>query len=236
MNILSFFEKIYLINLDERTDRWEKCLDIFQQYEFNSYERISGVKPLEEDFPYLDQKSRSQLGCSLSFYRIIKNAYEKQFENILILEDDFYFIYSKEKTYEILKNSIENLPENWDVFYLGGNIMYDFSNNPLSLFKEKLFKLNSSYCTHSISFSKKGISIFIDEFPSEIIFIKNIVEDYKVIDVFMAREFCKNNLCFIPNEMLCSQIAGFSSIENCVTDYSDLITRHKNCIDSLNLQ
>ena len=55
MNILSFFEKIYLINLDERTDRWEKCLDIFQQYEFNSYERISGVKPLEEDFPYLDQ-------------------------------------------------------------------------------------------------------------------------------------------------------------------------------------
>ena len=60
MNILSFFEKIYLINLDERTDRWEKCLDIFQQYEFNSYERISGVKPLEEDFPYLDQKSRSK--------------------------------------------------------------------------------------------------------------------------------------------------------------------------------
>jgi len=115
MNPFSFFEKIYIINLDERTDRWEKCLDIFKEYELDSYERVSGEKILEEKFPYLDQKSRSQLGCALSFYKIIKNAYDNQFENILIFEDDFYFIHSKEKTYQILKNSIENLPENWDV-------------------------------------------------------------------------------------------------------------------------
>lgn len=233
MNAFSFFEKIYFINLDERLDRWVKCLDIFREYELNSYERISGVKISEEDFPYLNQKSRSQLGCALSFYKILKNAYDNQFENILIFEDDFYFINSKEITYEILKNSIKSLPEDWDVYYLGANIIYDFCSNPLSIFKQKLFRLNSSYCMHSIGFSKKGISIFIDKFPSEIIFVNNILEDYKAIDIFMAKEFCKNNLCFISDEMLCSQIPGFSSIENCMTDYSDLITRHKNSINSL---
>ena len=58
MNPFSFFEKIYIINLDERTDRWEKCLDTFKEYELNLYERVSGVKILEEEFHYLDQKSR----------------------------------------------------------------------------------------------------------------------------------------------------------------------------------
>ena len=235
MNAFSFFEKIYIINLDERTDRWEKCLDIFKEYELNSYERVSGVKILEEQFPYLDQKSRSQLGCALSFYIILNNAFNNQFENILIFEDDFHFVNNKEKTFDILKTSIENLPNDWDIFYLGANIMYDFSNNPISFFKDKLFRLNSCYCMHSISFSKKAISTFISTFPSEILFIKKILEDYKAIDIFMAKEFCNKNLCFIPSEMLCSQIPGFSSIENCMTDYSDLITRHKNSIDSFNL-
>jgi len=82
---------------------------------------------------------------------------------------------------------------------------------------------------------KKAISIFIEKFPNEMIFIKNILEDYKAIDIFMAKEFCNNNLCFISDEMLCSQIPGFSSIENCMTDYSDLINRHRNSINSFNL-
>jgi GR25 family glycosyltransferase involved in LPS biosynthesis len=234
MNPFSFFEKIYIINLDERTDRWEKCLDTFKEYELNLYERVSGVKILEEEFHYLDQKSRSQLGCALSFYRIIKNAYDNQFENILIFEDDFHFIHPKEKTYEILKNSIENLPENWDVFYLGANIMYDFFHNPISVFNEKLFKLNSCYCMHSISFSKKGIRIFLENFHNEWFFIQSILEVYKAIDVFMAKEFCDKNLCFISNEMLCIQSPSFSSIENCMTDYSDLVSRYNNSIDKLN--
>ena len=233
MNPFTFFEKIYCINLDERLDRWEKCLDIFEQYEINSYERISGIKLIEEDFPYLDQKSRSQLGCALSFYRIIKNAYDNQFSSILIFEDDFYFIHSKEKTKEVLSNSIGNLPEEWDVFYLGANIMYDYCANPVSFFGKYLFKINSAYCMHSIAFSRKGISTFIEKFSDEFIFANNILEFYKAIDVFMAKDFCMNNLCFVCDEMLCSQIPGFSSIENCMTDYSDLISRHEKTINSI---
>lgn len=233
MNAFSFFEKIYIINLDERIDRWEKCLDIFKEYELSSYERVSGVKLVQEDFPYFDQKSRSQLGCALSFYRIIKNAYENQFSSILIFEDDFYFIHSKEKTKEVLSNSIRNLPEEWDTFYLGANIMYDYCANPVSLFSEYLFKINSAYCMHSISFSRKGITSFIKKFPDEFIFVSSMLDFYKAIDVFMAKEFCKENLCFVCDEMLCSQIPGFSSIENCMTDYSDLISRHEKTTKSI---
>ena len=56
---------------------------------------------------------------------------------------------------------------------------------------------------------------------------------YKAIDVFMAKEFCDKNLCFICNEMLCIQSPSFSSIENCMTDYSDLVNRYNNSINRL---
>lgn len=233
MKILSFFEKIYFINLEDRVDRLDKCLEIFKEYNINYYERVNGIKILEDDYPYLDQKSRSQLGCALSFYKIIKNAYDNKFENILIFEDDFYFIHAKEKTEEILSNSIKNLPKEWDIFYLGANIMYDYCTSPMVSFEKNLFKVNSAYCTHSMAFSKNGIFKFIEKFQSEIIFIEKILEEYKTIDIFMAKEFCINNSCFIPDEMLCGQSFGFSSIENCMVDYSDLIRRHecavKNC-------
>ena len=84
MRILSdFFDKIYCINLEERVDRWEKCLQIFQEYGIDSYEKINGVRVLEQDYPYLENKSRSQLGYAISFYKIIKNAYKNNYKNIL---------------------------------------------------------------------------------------------------------------------------------------------------------
>ena len=232
-NIYNFFEKIYCINLKDRPDRWDKCRKIFQEYGINSYERIDGVKIIEKEYPYLDQKSRSQLGCSLSFYRIIKNAYDNKFKNILIFEDDFLFVNSKEKTEELLSSSIRNLPEEWDVLYLGANIMYDYCVNPIIYFKEHILKINSAYCMHSVAFSAKGISAFIEKFPDEIVFVKKIIDDYKILDVFMAKEFCFENSCFITNGMLCTQNIGFSSIENCVTDYSDLLNRYNRAVDNL---
>jgi GR25 family glycosyltransferase involved in LPS biosynthesis len=237
MKVLSFFEKIYCINLEDRVDRWEKCLEIFKKYNIDSCERVNGVKVFEQDYPYLDQKSRSQLGCALSFYRIIKKSYDNKFRNILIFEDDFYFIHSKEKTEEILNNSIESLPKEWDIFYLGANIMYDFSNNPIGSFKEHLLKLNSAYCTHSISFSKKSMSTILQKFPTENIFVNEILNNYKTIDIFFAKSFCLENYCFIPNEMICLQSPCFSSIENRYCDHSsEMLKRFENAKKIFNLK
>jgi GR25 family glycosyltransferase involved in LPS biosynthesis len=215
--------------MDSRLDRWQNCLKNFEDYQITNYERVSGVEISEKDFQNLDQKSRSQLGCSLSFYRIIENSYNNNCESVLILEDDFYFINSLEKTLELLENSIKDLPEEWDIFYLGANVMYDFSNNPMSSFKKYLFKLNSAYCTHSISFSKKGMASIMERFPNEIIFIDEMIKKYQVIDVFLSKDFCLNNFCFIPNEMLCLQSPSFSSIEDAYCDYShELLQKFEN--------
>jgi len=233
MNAFDFFEKIYLINLEERQDRLEKSLINFNNYEINNFERVDAIKIKKEDYPYLNDREKCQLGCALSFYRTIKKSYDKKFNSILIFEDDFEFIHSKDDTNLFLKKSIDNLPLDWDVFYLGANIMYDYCNCPIEKFSDNLLKVNSAYCCHAISFSSKAISKIVEIFPDESIFIEKM-SHYKAIDIFLANYFCFNNLCFLCGEILCSQSPGFSSIENCMTDYSDLKNRHQNAINSLN--
>jgi GR25 family glycosyltransferase involved in LPS biosynthesis len=226
--MFNFFEKIYLINLEERKDRLEKSLINFKNYDINDFERVEGIKIDKENYPLLDNREKSQLGCALSFYKIIKNAYIKNLNSVLIFEDDFEFVHNKETTNLFLKKSIDNLPFYWDVIYLGANIMYDYSNNPIEKFSENLFRVNSAYCCHSIAFSKIAISKIIDIFPNESVFIERM-NSYKAIDIFMAKEFCIENSCFITSEMLCNQYASFSSIEGCNCDYSnELIQRFEN--------
>jgi len=233
MNAFNFFEKIYLINLEERQDRLEKSLINFNNYGIDNFERVDGIKIRKENYPYLEDREKCQLGCALSFYKTIEKAYEKKFNSILIFEDDFEFIHSKDDTNLFLKKSIDNLPPDWDIFYLGANIMYDYSSCPIEKFSDNLLKVNSAYCCHAISFSNRAISKILEIFPDESIFIEKM-NDYKAIDIFLANHFCFNNLCFLSSEILCSQSPGFSSIENCMTDYSDLKNRHKNAINSLN--
>jgi hypothetical protein len=232
MNAFSFFEKIYLINLEERKDRLENSLININNYEINNFEKFNGVKINENEYTFLSDKEKSQLGYSLSFYRIIRDAYVKNFSSILILEDDFEFIHDKENTNLFLKKSIDDLPSDWDVFYLGANIMYDYTNYPIEKFSDNLLKLNSAYCTHAISFSRRAILKILEIFSNESIFIEQM-NSYKIFDIFLAKYFCINNSCFISREMLCTQTPGFSSIENCMSDYSDLKNRHQNAINNL---
>lgn len=232
MNAFSFFEKIYLINLEERKDRLENSLTNFNNYEINNFEKFNGIKINDNEYAFLSEKDKSQLGCSLSFYRVINDAYVKNFNSILIFEDDFEFIHDKKNTNLFLNKSIDSLPSDWDIFYLGANIMYDYTNYPVEKFSDNLSKLNSAYCCHAISFSRKGILKILEIFPNESIFIEQMIL-YKIFDIFLAKYFCFNNSCFISREMLCTQTPGFSSIENCMSNYSDLKNRHQNAINNL---
>lgn len=79
-------EKIIYINLNKRSDRRElieKELDDFNL----SYERFEAI-----EIPDL-----GSLGCGLSHLEVLKMAKEKNYKNILILEDDFKFLVSKEE-------------------------------------------------------------------------------------------------------------------------------------------
>jgi len=108
-DVLNFFDKVYVINLDKRTDRWEECQKELQKVGLTDRAvRVSGVEIPDDP----------KKGCSLANKRVLEQAIKDKAENALILEDDFIFEIGFA---EELAKSIIDLKEqqSWDVFYLG---------------------------------------------------------------------------------------------------------------------
>ena len=52
MNILNtYFDKIFIINLDSRTDRWKECEELLKLYDITNYERVSAIRPFYKEIP-----------------------------------------------------------------------------------------------------------------------------------------------------------------------------------------
>jgi len=102
-------DKIIFINLEKRKDRLleiENELDKFNlEYErFNAIEHECGI-----------------VGCGFSHLAVLKIAKEKNYKNILILEDDFTFIVTKEE-FEMELNRFFNNVSEYDVCMISCNV------------------------------------------------------------------------------------------------------------------
>lgn len=103
-------DKIYYINLDKRTDRFEQINEELKKMNLEAT-RFSAIS-----------HQFGAVGCNLSHLSILKHARENKFQNILILEDDFQFIVSKEE-FEKQINEFFKLNIPWDVLMLSYNIL-----------------------------------------------------------------------------------------------------------------
>jgi len=81
-----FIDKIIYINLNKRTDRKEQIEKELNSFGLN-YERFEAI----------ETRGFGSVGCGLSHLAVLKLAKERNYENILILEDDFTFLVSKEE-------------------------------------------------------------------------------------------------------------------------------------------
>jgi glycosyl transferase family 25 len=103
---------IFYINLDKRSDRREEIENQLQKY---------NLLDKAERFPAFYTPEQGALGCAQSHLAVIKLAKERKYPNVLILEDDFYFIISKEEFEHELKQFFDaNIP--FDVCMISYNI------------------------------------------------------------------------------------------------------------------
>lgn len=128
-------DQIYLINLDRRPDRLSHCEKQFIKSDIikNGYQKyiaIDGallddetIKALvtSKGYEYITSKqptkglylSRGAVGLALTYKRIFEICVD---ENILLLEDD---IILKDNFDSILLNGLNDIPNDWDIIYLG---------------------------------------------------------------------------------------------------------------------
>jgi GR25 family glycosyltransferase involved in LPS biosynthesis len=205
-----FFDKIFCINLDERTDRWEKSKKEFNRIGIlEKVERFSAIK--EDD---------GRLGIIKSNLEIIKYAKKENLNNVLIFEDDVHFIMDNVKTpLTISLSQIGDLK--WSLFYLGAN-----THNKLIKLKPNLILLKNSYAVHAMAYNKCIYDKMIMKYDK----MKKIVNYKDILDVFLAEEIQSKRTCLMTNPMIATQRNDYSNIENKNVNYEFIEERFKNNI------
>lgn len=134
-------------------------------------------------------------GCFDSHIQVLKNAYKKGLNNILVLEDDFLPTdsYSEDR----LNKAIQFMKTNkdWDIFHLGYSfIKDDIYTGITTVFNGKYITDDivqyNPFCTQALCYSKRAI--------------KQIVENYNDYiglvhyDMFIATHLKLKNYCIVP--------------------------------------
>ena len=209
-NPFDYFEEIYVINLDERTDRLNHAMFEFDKLGITDrVQRFSAIKHID-----------GRIGLIKSNLEIIKHAKQKSLNNVLIFEDDFQLLVSN--PLEILQTSINQAKGiNWHLFYLGAN-----THEKLVKFKPNLILLKKAFATHSLAYSKLAYNQFIDKYDR----LKEIKTFNDILDVFCATTYQEKSICLMTNPMMTTQMNSFSDIEGKVVNYDFIEERFKNNI------
>ena len=156
----------------------------------------------------------SSLGCSLSHLSILKHARENKFQNILILEDDFQFLVSKEEFKKQINNFFNlNIP--WDVLMLSYNIQ---QSKPYNSLIQKIYEAQttSGYIVNSCFYDR-----LIELIEKNNVLLERTGEHWKYsIDQFWKALQGDNSNWYAFNTRIGLQRESYSDISNCIVNYN----------------
>lgn len=188
-----FFSRIYLISLPERTDRYIASIEEFEKYQI----------PIE--YKKAIKRNNGAEGLLLTTLEILYEAVEKQYERILIFEDDIHFVNDPNIT---MPKVIEQLPKDWLILYLGCQLTI-----PLHGFTSpNLIPVIGGYATHAWAISKKGIELILSSSLDAPI-------DNHIVDHIQK----KFNGCYCTYPLLATQRPDMSDIGRTFTDWRPFI-------------
>jgi GR25 family glycosyltransferase involved in LPS biosynthesis len=220
-SINDYFDGIYCINLDRRPDRWEKnCLPQFEKLGL-SVERFSAVDGKTDIDIGHGNYYNAELAGSMSHLNAIKKARDNNIKKLLLLEDDVVF---KENANEMFSNLINNVPNDWEYLFFGGNHVGGFT--PVS---DGVVKLNRSYAIHACGIKQSSYDIMIQHLEHKIGVSINNAKANKpkksiAADFFLADlQKVLNTYCFLPH--IAWQLDGHSDIQGTYMDY-DFLRRY----------
>jgi hypothetical protein len=208
---LSYFDAIYVINLDSRSDKMqaftEGLIEVGLSKEFidSKIKRFSGI---------VSPRKIGYEGCLMSHIQIIRDAKSLGLDRVLVFEDDARFIGSIDTMVESIEQA-KSIP--WDVFYFGYNCVV-----PVNQIDLNLIKLVESYTTHAIAYNSSFFDYALKSMDAGLI---------KIIDVWLAKDAQYKFNCIGSYPMQFSQRPGFSDVENRQVDYDFIVKRSiKNVI------
>jgi hypothetical protein len=188
---------IVVIGLEAREDRWHRCQDILQEFGVGQVTHYT----TKQNF---NDPHRNYMKDFLQMLRVRGIG-----KHLVFFEDDFEFTDGWE---DILKKAWDDLPEDYDMLYLGCNL----TRPPLKI-TDNLMRVRGAWLMHATILSRKFIEYILKYYDRNRIWI--IDEWYRQI----APE--KNFYCTYP--MISYQRKDFSDMLGEYVDYKTIQERNK---------
>ena len=147
--------KAYVINLDERPEKWERIQNDFKDTDIE-VERFAAIK-----------HENGHIGCGLTHVALVKMAKEKGLDSILIIEDDCKLTKNFNNRWATIKKYLDENKDNWDIF--NGGVVWPTNPTPVANLEPdiKLIQSNGPGCryAHFVYVNKSGYTKAIEWEP-----------------------------------------------------------------------
>lgn len=203
-----WFDKTYCINLDKRTDRWQRSEEEFKRIgiEVERFKAYEGNNPM--------------LAFNKSQYHVLKQVLNEGHKSSLILEDDVEF-----RDVSHMNAALSELPSNWDILFLGCNLIgcggMEFEK-PI-YYSKHLRKLVDAWQTHAVAYSRGMVEWIVNNFPYHD--DQYETEGLMIYDEWLRVNVIKKRMCFVVAPQVALQRPDHSDIWNTHADYSSLFER-----------
>jgi glycosyl transferase family 25 len=201
------YPELYFINLKERPDRLSKIKNELNKLDYPK-EKIIRVDAIK--------KKDGALGCGLSHIKALKMGLKSMNDFIIVLEDDFQFTNSKEKTLSILRQCLFH-PE-WNVILLS-------CNGKSKPYSPGLNKVLDCQTASGYIIQKKYIPVLLKEWSNAMKIREELnpargTTLYRETCIDIAWKKLQDDRWYLTEPKLGKQYASFSSIENKNVNYN----------------
>jgi len=199
-------ETIYVINLEERKDRWDSLVERFAKFTFINLVRFNALKPSSST----ESNNLGWKYCALSHIKLIEMAIEKKLPYLIVFEDDTMPVDDNEFEcqFSLLIEFLQKNIDKWDIF--NGNPSY--AKLIISQLSENIIQYSYGKTANFIIYNQTCYRKIL-----------NFQETYeKVTEEFDYNSFAYDDMI---NHIDCKQITLLPYLTKQTQDYSNIVNK-----------
>jgi hypothetical protein len=205
-------DNLYYINLDKRQDRRDHIQSVISRINIKRAERVVAF----------DTPENGSYGCALSHIHILEDAIEKNYDNILILEDDFKPHDHVRLNIELFR-SFNQFVFDYDVLTLSPSTWVNYhEGQSASPEQSDLLRVSGAQTTSGYCVNKRFFNTLLNSFKESALMLKDNEErkvHWAIDQHWKALQHTHSFFAFRQN--IGRQLEGFSDIERVCVDYGD---------------